>query len=86
MICKNTKAMFQPPDGDTGFFAIVAGILQGNTLRLFPFIICLQYVLRKSVDQIKENEFTLKKKKRQKVEDILQNLLQSTTWKVNVPD
>ena len=49
------------PDGDTDFFNIVAGVLQEDTLALYLFIICLDYVLLTSIDQIKENGFTLKK-------------------------
>ena len=42
-------------DGDTDYFDIVAGVLQGDTLALYLFIICLDYVLRTSIDKIKEN-------------------------------
>ena len=41
MIYKNTKATVHSPDGDTDFFDIVAGILQGDTLTPYMFIICL---------------------------------------------
>ena len=50
------------PDGDTEFFDIVAGVLQGDTLAPYLFIICLDYVLRTSIDKIRENGFELKKK------------------------
>ena len=33
------------PDGDTEYFDIVAGVLQGDTLPPYLFIICLDYVL-----------------------------------------
>ena len=36
------------PDGDTEYFDIVAGVLQGDTLAPYLFIICLDYVLKKS--------------------------------------
>ena len=42
--------------------AIVAGALQGDTLALYLFIICLDYVLRTSIDKTKENGFKLTKK------------------------
>ena len=42
---------------------LVAGVLQRDTLAPFLFIICLDYVLRTSIDKIKENEFKLTKKK-----------------------
>ena len=40
------------PDGETEPFDVVAGILQGDTLAPFLFIILLDYVLRVSVDTI----------------------------------
>ena len=48
-------------DGDTNFFDIVAKVLQGDTLAPYLFIICLDYVIRTSIDQIKRNGFTLNK-------------------------
>ena len=42
---------------------IVAGVLQGDTLVLYLFIICLDYVLRTSIDKIKENGFKLTKER-----------------------
>ena len=51
------------PDGDTEYFDIVAGVLQGDTLAPYLFIICLDYVLRISTDKIRENSFELKKKR-----------------------
>ena len=50
--------MFHSPDGDTDFFDIVSGILQGDTLAPYIFIFYLDYVLRTSIDLIKENSFT----------------------------
>ena len=47
---------------DTEYFDIVAGVLQGDTLAPYLFIICLDYVLRTSIDKIRENGFELKKK------------------------
>ena len=44
-------------------FNIVAGILQGDTLTPYLFIICLDYVLRKLIDKIKENSLKLTKKR-----------------------
>ena len=51
------------PDGDTEYFDIVAGVLQGDTLASYLFIICLDYVLRTSIDKIKESGFELTKKR-----------------------
>ena len=46
---------------ETDFFDIVASVLQGNTFALYLFIICQNYVLRKSIDRMKEDSCTLKK-------------------------
>ena len=55
--------MLRSPDGDTEYFNIVAGIIQWDTLALYLFIICLDYVLRTSIDKIRENGFGLTKKR-----------------------
>ncbi|XP_066928231.1 uncharacterized protein [Clytia hemisphaerica] len=46
----STKAKVITADGDTDIFDIHAGVLQGDTLAPFLFIIVLDYVLRISVD------------------------------------
>ena len=38
-------------------------VLQGDTLAPYLFIICLDYVLRTSIDKIRKNSFKLTKKK-----------------------
>ena len=48
---------------ETEYFDIVAGVLQGDTLAPYLFIICLDYVLRTSIDKIRENGFELTKKR-----------------------
>ena len=63
VLYRNTKVKVRSPDGDTEYFDIVAGLLQGDTLAPYLFIICLDYVLRTSIDKIKENGFELTKKK-----------------------
>ena len=63
ILYRNTKVKVRSPDGDTEFFDIVAGVLQGDTLAPYLFIICLDYVLRTSIDKIKENGFELTKKR-----------------------
>ena len=50
-------------DRDTDYFDIVAEVLQGDTLAPYLLIICLDYVLRTSIDKIKENGFELTKKR-----------------------
>ena len=60
---RNTKVKVRSPDGDTDYFDIVAGVLQGDTLAPYLFIICLDFVLRTLIDKIKENGFKLTKKR-----------------------
>ena len=50
-------------DGDEEYFDIVAGVLQGDTLAPYLFIIYLDYVLRTSIGKIRENGFQLTKKR-----------------------
>ena len=73
---KNTKVNVHSLDGDTDFFDIVAGVLQGDTLAPYLFIICLDYILQISIDLMKEIGFMLKK---QEAGNILQKLFQSQT-------
>ena len=47
----------------SAYFVIVAGVLQGDTLAPYLFIICLDCVLRTSIDKIRENGFKLTKKR-----------------------
>ena len=43
-------AAVKKTDGDTGYFDIVTGILQRDTVALFLFVICLNYVQGMSID------------------------------------
>ena len=63
MLYRNTKGKVCSPDGNTDYFDIVAGVLWGDTLASYLFIIFLDYVLRTSVDKIKENSFKLTKER-----------------------
>ena len=63
ILYRNTKVKVSSPDGDTEYFDILAGVLQGDTLAPYLFIICLHYVLRTSIDKIRENGFELTKKR-----------------------
>ena len=62
-VCVYTKVKVRSPDGDTEYFDIVAGVLQGDTLVPYHFIICIDYMLRTSIDKIRENSFVLTKKR-----------------------
>ena len=63
ILYRNTKVKVRSPDGDTEYFDIVAGVLQGETLASYLFLICLDYVLRTSINKIRENGFELTKKR-----------------------
>ena len=63
ILFRNIKVKVRFLDGDTNYFDIVAGILQGDTLAPYLFIICLDYALRTSIDKIKVNGFELTKKR-----------------------
>ena len=63
MLYRNTKVKVHSPDGDTDYFNIVAGVLQGDTIAPYLFIICLDYVPRTSINKIKENSFELTKER-----------------------
>ena len=64
ILYRNTKVKVRPPDGDTEYSDIVAGVLQGDTLAPYLFIIGLDYVFRKLIDKIRENGFELTKKQK----------------------
>ena len=63
MLYRNTKVKVRSPDGNTGYFYIVVGVLQGDTLAPYLFIICLVYGHRTSIDKIRENGFKIRKKR-----------------------
>ena len=63
MLSRNSKVKVRSPDGDTDYFDIVAGVLQGDTLAPYLFIICLDYMLRTSIDKMKDNGFKLTKER-----------------------
>ena len=61
MLYRSTKTKVCSPDRDLDFFNIVAGVLHGDTLAPYSFIICLDYILGTSTDLIKQDDFMLKK-------------------------
>ena len=63
MLYRNMKIKVCSPDGDTDCFNIVAGLLQEDTLAPYLFIICLNYVLRMSIEKMKDNGFKLTKER-----------------------
>ena len=63
ILYRNTKVKVRSPDEDTEYFDIVAGVLQGDMQDPYLFIICLDCMLRTSIDKIRENSFELTKKR-----------------------
>ena len=63
ILYRNTKVKLRSPDGNTDYFDIIAGVLEGDTLAPYLLIIRLDYVLRTSIDKIKENDFKLTKER-----------------------
>ena len=61
--CDNLKAKVVSPDGDTQYFNICAGVMQGDTLAPSLFVTVLDYALRKAVTGREEDlGFTLVKR------------------------
>ena len=58
-----TSSTVLSTDGETLPFPILAGILQGDTLAPFLFIIVVDYVLRISVDSMSEKGFKLRRRR-----------------------
>ena len=57
----DTSAVVITPEGLTEFFAINTGVLQGDPLAPFLFIICLDYALRQAIDNT--DGLTLKRRR-----------------------
>ena len=65
MLCKNMIVKVCFLDGDADYFDIIAGVLQGDRLVLCLFI-CLDYVLRISIDKMEDKSFKLAKERSRK--------------------
>ena len=63
MLYGNTKIKVHSPNVERHYFDIVTGVLQGDTLAPYLLIICLDIVLRTSLDQMKDNCFKLTKER-----------------------
>ena len=63
ILYKNTKVKVRFLDGDTNYFDIVASALQGDTLAPYLFMICVDYMLRTSIDLMKDNGLKLTKER-----------------------
>ena len=58
------KAKIKSPDGETEYFDIHAGVMQGDTLAPYLFVITLDYAMRQAING-RENElgFTIQPRK-----------------------
>ena len=68
MLYKNTHSMVRSPHGDISFLEITTGVLNGDTLEQFLFIIHLDYIFKQQYTTLDSNshlDFTLIKKKNQ---------------------
>ena len=81
ILYRNTKVKVRSPDGDTEYFDIVARVLQGDTLAPYLFIICLDYVLRTSIDKIRENGFELREEAKGTPQKQSRTLTTLMTWR-----
>ena len=70
MLYTNTSSMVRSPDGDTDLFEITSGVLEGDTLSPYLFIICLDNALRRSLDANKDLGFTLQYARSRRYPDI----------------
>ena len=61
LLYKNTTAKVISPDGDTSFLPILSGVLQGDTLALYLFIIAVDYAMRTAISNLDDWGFTLEK-------------------------
>ena len=66
------RARVIAPDGETEFFSILAGVLQGDTLAPYLFAIILDYAMRKAIGG-KEEElgFTLHRRRSRRHEPVI---------------
>lgn len=64
----NTTAKVISPDGETDLFEINMGVLQGDTLAPFLFVIVLDYAMRKAIQGKEENYgFTIEPRKSRRI-------------------
>ena len=64
----NIKAKVTSPDGDTDYFDILAGVMQGDTLAPFLFVIVLDYALRQAISGREEElGFTLEQRQSRRI-------------------
>ena len=68
----NTRAKVCSPDGDSDWFSISAGVLQGDTLAPFLFVIALDYALRCAIKGREEElGFTLERRRSRRIQPVI---------------
>lgn len=70
VLYSNTRSTVLTPDGETESFDILSGILQGDTLAPFLFVIVIDYIMRISVDTMKENGLLYRPRKSSRHPDL----------------
>ena len=83
MLYNNTKVKVHSPDRDTDYLCIVVGVLQGDTLASYLFIICIDNVLQTSIDLMKENGFMLAIARSRRYS--AQTILDTDFWQIDLP-
>ena len=72
IIYEDTSAKIITPDGETETFSILAGVLQGDTLSLYLFVIVIDYIMRKYLTGREEKlGFQLRKRQIRRVPPII---------------
>ena len=80
---ENTRAKVTSPDGETDLFELLAGVLQGDTLAPYLFVIVLDYALRTTIDGREEElRFHLQRRKSRR---LAQKLSQTLTLLMILP-
>ena len=85
MFYKNTNAIVCSPNGDTDFFNIVAGILQGEILAPYMFIVNQDYILQKINKSNKRKWFHIKRSRWCPIEMIDTNYADDLVLLTNTP-
>ena len=68
LMYEGTRAKVLSPDGETKLFDILAGVLQGDTLAPYLFVIVIDYCMRKAVnDDDEQLGVTLEHRRRQEI-------------------
>ena len=67
---EETKAKVLSPDGETDLFNIQAGVLQGDTLAPYLFVIVIDYVMRTAIGESTEMGFTIHPRKSRRIPSV----------------